>query len=45
MNFHREPITFVGQVNLKVQNLERSLKFYKEIIGFKIMVNTIIILV
>ncbi|WP_442597683.1 VOC family protein [Neobacillus sp. D3-1R] len=37
MNFHREPVTFVGQVNLKVQNLERSLSFYKEVIGFKVL--------
>jgi catechol 2,3-dioxygenase len=37
MNFHHEPITFVGQVNLKVQSLERSLAFYKEIIGFKVL--------
>jgi catechol 2,3-dioxygenase len=37
MNFHREPITFVGQVNLKVQDLDRSLAFYKEVIGFKVL--------
>lgn len=40
MNFHREPFTFVAQVNLKVQNLVRSLAFYKEIIGFKILEQT-----
>jgi catechol 2,3-dioxygenase len=40
MNFHHEPITFVGQVNLKVQNLERSLAFYKEVIGFKVLAQT-----
>ena len=40
MNFHREPITFVGQVNLKVENLERSLTFYQEIIGFKLLEQT-----
>ena len=40
MNFHREPITFVGQVNLKVQNLQRSLAFYKEVIGFKVLEQT-----
>lgn len=40
MNFHHEPITFVGQVNLKVQNLERSLAFYKEVIGFKVLEQT-----
>ena len=37
MNFHREPNTFVEQVNLKVQNIERSLAFYKDIIGFKVL--------
>lgn len=40
MNFHQEPITFVGQVDLKVQNLERSLTFYKEVIGFKVLEQT-----
>ncbi|TJY42841.1 VOC family protein [Cohnella pontilimi] len=40
MNFHREPNTYVGQVNLKVQNLERSLKFYQEVIGFKVLEQT-----
>lgn len=40
MNFHREPSTYVGQVNLKVQNLERALKFYQEVIGFKILNQT-----
>ncbi|ETI70395.1 VOC family protein [Neobacillus vireti] len=40
MNFHHEPITFVGQVNLKVQNLERSLAFYQQVIGFKVLEQT-----
>lgn len=40
MNFHSEPITFVGKVSLKVENLERSLTFYKEIMGFKILEQT-----
>jgi catechol 2,3-dioxygenase len=40
MDFHHEPITFVGQVNLKVQNLERSLAFYREVIGFKVLEQT-----
>ncbi|WHY87114.1 VOC family protein [Neobacillus novalis] len=40
MNFHHEPITFVGQVNLKVQNFERSLAFYQEVIGFKALEQT-----
>lgn len=37
MNFHREPNTYVGQVTLKVQDLQRSLKFYQEVIGFKVL--------
>lgn len=28
MNFHRKPHTFIGQVDLKVSNLERSLAFF-----------------
>ncbi|MFZ7943636.1 MULTISPECIES: VOC family protein [Bacillaceae] len=40
MNFHSEPITFVGQVNIKVQNLERSIAFYEEVIGFKVLEQT-----
>ncbi|MDO6847619.1 VOC family protein [Priestia megaterium] len=37
MNFHRAPYVFVGKVNLKVENLERSLAFYQQIIGFKLL--------
>lgn len=40
MNFHREPITFVGQVNLKVQDLDRALAFYQQVIGFKVLEQT-----
>lgn len=40
MNFHRRPNTFVGQVNIKVQNLDRSLAFYREVIGFKVLEQT-----
>ncbi|MGG3806164.1 VOC family protein [Metabacillus fastidiosus] len=40
MNFHQKPVTFVGEVNLKVQNLERSLAFYQEVIGFKVLEQT-----
>lgn len=40
LDFHREPITFVGQVNLKVQNLVRAIAFYKEVIGFKVLEQT-----
>lgn len=37
MRFHSKQTTFVGRVNIKVENLERSLKFYQEIIGFDIL--------
>lgn len=40
MNFHTKPNTYVAQVNLKVQDLERSLAFYKEVIGFKVLEQT-----
>ncbi|BAQ09333.1 glyoxalase/bleomycin resistance [Bacillus sp. OxB-1] len=40
MNFHQAPSTFVGQVNLKVESLERALAFYQEIIGFQIINQT-----
>jgi catechol 2,3-dioxygenase len=40
MNFHKPPVTFVGQVNLKVQDLQRALTFYKEVIGFKVLEQT-----
>lgn len=38
--FHRGPITYVGQVNLNVQQLERSLRFYQEVIGFQVLERT-----
>ncbi|MFG6117658.1 VOC family protein [Thalassobacillus sp. B23F22_16] len=37
MSFHRKPITFVNRVNIKVQHLERSLEYYQEVIGLKIL--------
>ncbi|WP_079507362.1 VOC family protein [Mesobacillus jeotgali] len=40
MNFHQPPVSFVGQVNLKVQDLERSVAFYQEVIGFQILEKT-----
>lgn len=40
MEFHRNPHTFVGQVNLKVQELERALFFYQNVIGFRILERT-----
>ncbi|MGJ9458335.1 VOC family protein [Oceanobacillus sp. CF4.6] len=40
MGFHSKPTTFVGHVNIKVENLERSLQYYREIIGFDILEQT-----
>ncbi|MFS0724226.1 VOC family protein [Paenibacillus sp. 1P07SE] len=40
MSFHQVPQTFVRQVNLKVQDLERSLTFYQEQIGLRVLEQT-----
>lgn len=40
MIFHTKPTTFVGHVKIRVQNLNRSLKFYKDILGFDILEQT-----
>lgn len=40
MGFHSKPTTFVGHVKIKVENLERSLKFYQEVIGFDVLEQT-----
>lgn len=39
-NFHNKPNTFIGQVNINVTNLESSLTFYQEIIGFQVLEQT-----
>ena len=39
MKFHQKPWTYVELVELKVTNLEQSLKFYEEVIGFKVLNN------
>lgn len=38
MKFHQKPSTYVELVELKVTDLEQSLKFYEEVIGFKVLV-------
>jgi len=40
MEFHQKPATFVEHVRIKVTNLERSLKYYQDIIGFDILEQT-----
>ena len=40
MGFHTKPTTFVGHVKIKVGNLERSIKFYQDVLGFKILEQT-----
>lgn len=40
MTFHEKPSTFVSQVHLNVQDLQRSLEFYQTIIGFNILEQT-----
>src|SRR5690554_5769258 len=37
MTFHKAPIIYTGEVHLNVLDLERSIRFYKEIIGFKVL--------
>lgn len=40
MEFHQHPHTYVGQVTIKVQDLNRALTFYQDVIGFKILDQT-----
>lgn len=35
MNFHEKPVTYVGEVGLKVMDLPKMTLFYKEVIGFE----------
>lgn len=37
MSFHLEPNIFVSHVNMKVTDLKKSLSFYTEVIGFKVL--------
>ncbi|QEY20470.1 VOC family protein [Psychrobacillus sp. AK 1817] len=37
MKFHQKPWTYVELVELKVSDLEQSLKFYEEVIGFRVL--------
>ncbi|KGX85778.1 VOC family protein [Pontibacillus litoralis] len=40
MKFFREPNTYVGSVNLKVENLQKSIPFYRDVIGLQIIEQT-----
>jgi catechol 2,3-dioxygenase len=40
MNFHREPNVFVSHVHLKVADLQRSIDFYQQVIGFQLLEQT-----
>jgi len=40
MKFHSKPNTYVGHVNIRVQDLDRSLTFYQEVLGFQILEQT-----
>ncbi|HSJ36784.1 MAG TPA: VOC family protein [Planococcus sp. (in: firmicutes)] len=37
MNFHQKPITYTGEVGLKVLNLGGMKKFYQDILGFQVI--------
>ncbi|MGP1906736.1 VOC family protein [Metabacillus sp. JX24] len=40
MGFHNAPNTYTGEVRIKVKDVKRSLAFYKEVIGFKVLNET-----
>ncbi|MEQ6391150.1 VOC family protein [Bacillaceae bacterium S4-13-58] len=40
MTFHLRPATFINHVTLKVQDLDRALQFYQNVIGFKVLKKT-----
>jgi len=35
--FHQAPSTYVGQVHLKVRDLDLALRFYRDVIGFRVL--------
>lgn len=40
MGFHTKPTTFIGHVKVKVENLQRSIAFYQDVLGFNILEQT-----
>lgn len=41
MTFHQKPNLFVTNVEIKVSNIENSIRFYTEIIGFRVLHQTV----
>lgn len=37
MTYHQKPVIYVGNVTLNVRNLKRSIDFYQNVIGFKVL--------
>lgn len=37
MDFHRKPNTFVASAHIKISELERSLAYYQDVIGFQVL--------
>ncbi|MGM9974246.1 MAG: VOC family protein [Clostridiaceae bacterium] len=40
INFHSQPTTYVSHVALRVKDIEKSVKFYEDIMGFKVLKTT-----
>ncbi|UOQ84423.1 VOC family protein [Gracilibacillus salinarum] len=40
MKFHQKPITYVSNITIKVENINRSIAFYQDIVGFKVLRKT-----
>lgn len=40
MGFHEKPVPYVGHIKIKVSNLDRSIDFYKDILGFDVLEKT-----
>ena len=39
-NFHQKPSIYVGEVNIKVKNLDNAVTFYQNIMGFQVLEQT-----
>lgn len=40
MNFHKKPVSYVGEIALKVMDIQKMKQFYQEIIGFEVISET-----